>query len=41
MRPELRFTRGLDGGPRGTRTPDLMAASHALYQLSYGPVGSR
>src|SRR5207244_1243494 len=25
------------GGPRGTRTPDLMAASHALYQLSYGP----
>src|SRR4249919_2049664 len=24
-------------GPRGIRTPDLMAASHALYQLSYGP----
>jgi hypothetical protein len=25
-------------GPKGIRTPDLMAASHALYQLSYGPV---
>jgi hypothetical protein len=25
-------------GPKGARTPDLMAASHALYQLSYGPV---
>ena len=24
-------------GPKGDRTPDLMAASHALYQLSYGP----
>ena len=24
-------------GPKGARTPDLMAASHALYQLSYGP----
>ena len=24
-------------GPKGIRTPDLMAASHALYQLSYGP----
>ena len=29
----------LGSGPRGTRTPDLMAASHALYQLSYGPNG--
>ena len=28
----------LRSGPKGIRTPDLMAASHALYQLSYGPV---
>jgi hypothetical protein len=27
------------GGPEGIRTPDLLAASQALYQLSYGPVG--
>ena len=27
----------LDGGPKGIRTPDLLAASQALYQLSYGP----
>jgi hypothetical protein len=25
------------GGAKGDRTPDLMAASHALSQLSYGP----
>src|SRR5436190_23630397 len=25
------------GGPEGNRTPDLLAASQALYQLSYGP----
>ena len=24
-------------GPKGSRTPDLLAASQALYQLSYGP----
>ena len=24
-------------GPKGIRTPDLLAASQALYQLSYGP----
>ena len=27
------------GGPKGIRTPDLLAASQTLYQLSYGPVG--
>ena len=27
----------LCGGPTGIRTPDLLAASQALYQLSYGP----
>ncbi len=32
-----RFTQKLDSGPKGIRTPDLMAASHVLYQLSYGP----
>ncbi len=26
-----------DGGAEGDRTPDLMTASHALSQLSYGP----
>jgi hypothetical protein len=33
-----RLTCGFLSGPKGIRTPDLMAASHALYQLSYGPV---
>ena len=28
---------GLSSGARGARTPDLVAASHALSQLSYGP----
>ena len=27
-----------DGGAEGDRTPDLMTASHALSQLSYGPI---
>jgi hypothetical protein len=29
-----------DGGARRDRTDDLMLAKHALYQLSYGPLGS-
>jgi hypothetical protein len=28
------------GGARRDRTDDLMLAKHALYQLSYGPIGS-
>ncbi len=32
---------GRDGGARRDRTDDLMLAKHALYQLSYGPSGSR
>jgi len=28
---------GFFGGAEGDRTPDLMTASHALSQLSYGP----
>ena len=28
------------GGARRDRTDDLMLAKHALYQLSYGPVGA-
>ena len=28
---------GKIGGAEGDRTPDLMTASHALSQLSYGP----
>ena len=27
----------MSGGAEGDRTPDLMTASHALSQLSYGP----
>ena len=27
------------GGVRRDRTDDLMLAKHALYQLSYGPIG--
>ena len=27
-------------GPKGIRTPDLLAASQTLYQLSYGPLFS-
>ena len=29
-----------DGGVRRDRTDDLMLAKHALYQLSYGPIGA-
>ena len=29
---------GVFGGGKGARTPDLMAASHALSQLSYTPI---
>ena len=32
LRPEL-----YSGGAEGARTPDLMHAMHALYQLSYSP----
>ena len=27
-----------DGGPEVIRTPDLLGANEALYQLSYGPI---
>jgi hypothetical protein len=29
--------RGKDGGAEGVRTPDLLNAIQALYQLSYDP----
>ena len=29
-----------DSGAKGDRTPDLLAASQTLSQLSYGPVSS-
>ena len=32
--------RSPDGGARRDRTDDLMLAKHALYQLSYGPIGA-
>ena len=35
--PKVPLTCG--GGPKGIRTPDLLAASQTLYQLSYGPAG--
>ena len=28
---------GIPGGAEGNRTPDLIIANDALYQLSYGP----
>jgi hypothetical protein len=31
----------LDGGARGSRTPDLLNAIQALSQLSYGPDGDQ
>lgn len=30
----------VDDGAKGDRTPDLLAASQTLSQLSYGPVSS-
>jgi hypothetical protein len=30
----------MDGGAEGDRTPDLVNAIHALYQLSYDPIQS-
>ena len=30
-----------NGGDGGTRTPDLLTASQALYQLSYAPLRER
>ena len=29
---------GKNGGAKGSRTPDLLNAIQALYQLSYGPI---
>ena len=29
----------IDGGGKETRTPDILLAKQALYQLSYAPVG--
>ena len=41
-RATLRVALNVDliGGAEGDRTPDLMTASHALSQLSYGPLRS-
>ena len=33
-----RRRRESNGGAEGDRTPDLVTASHALSQLSYGPI---
>ncbi len=35
--PDVLFVESI-GGAEGDRTPDLMTASHALSQLSYGPI---
>ena len=37
--PQADFTGG-PGGAVGSRTPDLLIANEALYQLSYGPLGA-
>ena len=42
MTSRITFTRGgtsvpAADGARGTRTPDLLGAIQALFQLSYGP----
>lgn len=34
---DLRVLRGYRGGAEGNRTPDLLIANEALYQLSYSP----
>jgi hypothetical protein len=34
------FSRWKDGGAEGVRTPDLLNAIQALYQLSYDPIRS-
>ena len=42
MEPIWRLVSGLwqDGGAEGVRTPDLLNAIQALYQLSYDPIRS-
>src|SRR5262249_39330679 len=39
LRPPLAL-RAKDGGAEGVRTPDLLNAIQALYQLSYDPIRS-
>jgi hypothetical protein len=36
-KPWKRTQNGVLGGARGARTPDLLHAMQALFQLSYGP----
>ena len=40
MRAYLRKCLMMDGGAEGVRTPDLLNAIQALYQLSYDPMRS-
>jgi hypothetical protein len=40
MAKEERDTAAKDGGAEGVRTPDLLNAIQALYQLSYDPIRS-
>ena len=37
LRENGRFSSKMDGGAEGVRTPDLLNAIQALYQLSYDP----
>ena len=39
--PKAGETRFTDGGDKGSRTPDLLNAIEALYQLSYIPIRER
>ena len=40
MAKDERHTAEKDGGAEGVRTPDLLNAIQALYQLSYDPIRS-
>ena len=40
MAKDERRTAEMDGGAEGVRTPDLLNAIQALYQLSYDPIRS-
>ena len=37
MTPTKNWLGKIPGGAEGNRTPDLIIANDALYQLSYGP----
>ena len=40
VKKKMKVARWQDGGAEGVRTPDLLNAIQALYQLSYDPIWS-